>query len=60
MGRYQQDKVSFFYIFILLIFNKIKYFSFFGILETNEDDLEEPDFEYQPNRYGIMSKRSNT
>ena len=35
------------------------YFSFFGILETNDDE-EEPDFEYQPNRYGIMSKRSNT
>ena len=36
------------------------YFSFFGILETNDDDEEEPDFEYQPNRYGIMSKHSNT
>ena len=36
------------------------YFSFFGILETNDDDEEETDFEYQPNRYGIMSKRSNT
>ena len=59
MGRYQQDKVSSFCI-LSLTFNKIKHFSFFGILETNDDDLEEPDFEYQPNRYGIMSKRSNT
>ena len=47
-------------MYFILNFKKIKYFSFFGILETNDDDLEEPDFEYQPNRYGIMSKRSNT
>ena len=37
----------------------LNFFSFFGILETI-DDPEEPssdnDFEYQPNRYGIMSK----
>ena len=47
-------------MYFILNFKKIKYFSFFEILETNDDDLEEPDFEYQPNRYGIMSKRSNT
>ena len=60
MGRDQQDKVSFSLHFFLFSLKLRMYFSFFGILETNDDDEEEPDFEYQPNRYGIMSKHSNT